>query len=44
MMTMGEELIEQGRQKGILEARAEDIVRILTCGVFTWMTPLASSS
>jgi putative YhgA-like transposase len=30
MMTVGEELIEQGRQKGILEARAEDIVRILT--------------
>jgi predicted transposase YdaD len=29
MMTVGEELIEQGRQKGILEARAEDIVRIL---------------
>jgi len=30
MMTVGEQLIEQGRQKGILEARAEDIVRILT--------------
>jgi predicted transposase YdaD len=30
MMTIGEELIEQGRQKGILEGRAEDIVRILT--------------
>jgi hypothetical protein len=30
MMTVGEELIEQGRQKGRLEARAEDIVRILT--------------
>ncbi|WNG51021.1 Rpn family recombination-promoting nuclease/putative transposase [Archangium minus] len=29
MMTVGEELIEQGRQKGILEGRAEDILRIL---------------
>lgn len=34
MMTMGEKLIEQGRQKGRdegrLEGRAEDIVRILS--------------
>lgn len=34
MMTVGEELIEQGRQKGLLEGRlegrAEDILRILT--------------
>jgi predicted transposase YdaD len=30
MMTVGEKLIEQGRQKGILEGRAEDIIRILS--------------
>ncbi|QRK09980.1 hypothetical protein JQX13_07720 [Archangium violaceum] len=29
MMTVGEELIEQGRQKGILEGRAESVLRIL---------------
>lgn len=30
MMTVGEKLIEQGRQKGILEGRAESVLRILT--------------